>query len=666
MGSTILVVEDDRDFALQLASMLEFQGLEVATASTGPAALRIFQERRTDFVLVDVMLPSSHGLTVVDQLRALPGGADVPVILTSPVYGPTDVSTRDRARLGVLEYVTRPFSLLELGRRICALLAGPEGGRAAVRALQARSGAPGGGAGLELITDSMTAVPDFVAEALEDVTEDEIELPARGAAPFAAPGPDEGDGLVVEIEDGPEEDEGEPYDVDVEEDFEIDFETGSMAAIADEDLDPETTSSGFYLVAEPGEMRHPQPVTSGSWARAEEPEVPPVAPRTGPLDAFEIDVEMGRSGTFEALDDAEDEAPRGDPVVLVRLMTGQDALPHRVVSALVAAHLSQAAGRLRLATPSGHTDLLLLNGYPVWVETEPFADGLPAWLVHEGRVTGEEGAKIVNLHQKRAWAAPRILAALQRFRPEDVDELLQAWVTDHVAAAMTWTGRMTWLPGDAWASDVPIYEANPVRALWPAVLKNRLGRIELDVAHLEGKTLARTADALRVLDRLPATSSLSRLQAALAKPTAWSDLLPDDVDERDEALRLLWLLDAAGCLTEDEGQDAGVVAPRGQFDTLRIPLSVINAVSADASDAELRIQQDWLQKMQQGPFEFLELPDVIESRSVRAAYAALARRWRLSPEDSLVSPDTMRKGKELQRKLRSSFQVVLAELRDAE
>ena len=345
-------------------------------------------------------------------------------------------------------------------------------------------------------------------------------------------------------------------------------------------------------------------------------------------------------------------------------MAGQDALPRRVVSALVAAHLSRAAGRLRLTTPTGHCDLLLLNGYPVWAEVEPFDDGLPAWLVREDRVTGIQGAKIVNLHHKRGWAVPRILAALQRFRPEEVDELLQGWVTDRVAAAMAWTGRMAWLPGDAWAGDVPIYEANPVRALWPAILKSRLGRIELDIAHLEGKTVARTADALRLLDRLPVTSGLTRLQAALARPTSWSALVPEAIEERDEALRLLWLLDAAGCLTEDEGADVGVASPRSEFDTLRIPLSVINELPADASDAELRVQTDWLTKMQQEPFEFLELPDVVESRAVRSAYAALSRRWDLDTQRSLASADTARKAKELVRKLRSSYQAVLEALHE--
>jgi CheY-like chemotaxis protein len=656
MGRSILVVEDDRDFALQLVSMFEFQGLDVATAATGPDALRMFSEQPADLVLVDVMLPESHGLTVIDTLRSLPGGGDVPVIMMSAVYGPGDLSERDLDRLGVLEYLSKPFSLMDLGRRATALLGRPDGGRAAVRVMRENARGDADPGGVDMVTDSMTAIPDFVADALADLTDDgEGDEEPDFGSPF---GSDTDDSEIV-IDDDDEEFE---LDADASGGSDVDFATGSMAALSDEDLDDGPTVSGFHLIAD--EEPEPSPPRAAPPA-APRPAPPPAPPSAGPMGDFEIEVDMGRSGSFAPVgSDGDIEAPKGDPVVLVRMMAGQDALPHRVVSALAAAHLSGAAGRLRVKTATESRDLYLLNGYPVWATTEPFEDGLPAWLVREQRVTGAEGGKIVNLHRKRNWAVPRIMGALQRFRPEEVDELLQAWVTDQTAALLNCKGRMSWEPGDDWASDVSVYEVNPVRALWPSVLTIRLGRIELDLAHRERQTLARTPDALRLLDRLPATSALNRLQAALAQPTEWGDLLPTDVDKREESLRLLWLLDAAGCLTDDEGADRGVESPRSGIETRRIPRSAVKNLNLDASDEELRIQADWLAKMGQDAYEFLELPPVVDAQAVRVAYSRQSTLWRLDANATLANADTARKAKELQSKLRSSFQAVLSEVQD--
>lgn len=673
MSHSILVVEDDRDFSLQLVSMFEFSGLEVSTASTGPAALEAFASQPTDLVLVDVMLPRTHGLTVVDQLRDLPGGADVPVLMMSAVYGAGDLSQRDLDRLGVLEYLTKPFSLLELGRRVAALLASPDGGRDVVRALRDKYALGAADElGVDLITDSMTAVPDFLADVLAGVTDADDDVggdAAPGEDYVVAGDDDEEEDSVVEVLD--EGDEPSPAEDEYSFDggsAEIDFATGSFAA-AEEEEDP-AGISGFALIAEPSELSRPEPPPPRTPPPRVDVEVEVEIEPEGPgLGSFEIEVEMDRSGSFAAVAEDEEPAPadRGDPVLLVRLMSGQDAMPSRVVSALVTAQLAGSAGRLRLLQDGGHRELLFLNGYPVWCDVEPFDQGLARWLVEQKHLTAVQGTKMRTLREKRGWSIPRILGAIQR-SPEQIDELLQGWVADQVAAAVEWRGRMLWVPGDGFSDEVPVYEVNAVRALWPSVLKQRLGRLELDLAHLEGRTLSRTADALRLLDRLPETSALNTLQSTLSRPTPWHALLPAETAQREETLRLLWVLDAGGCLTEAEDVDPGVSQPRGgAIETRRIPRSVVNSIvqrspAPAAKPAEERVREDWLRKMGESPFEFLELPEVVDTNSVRKAYAALGKRWRLDPGQSLVHGDSARKSKELMSKLRSSFQEVLAEL----
>jgi CheY-like chemotaxis protein len=710
MGRTILVVEDDRDFASQLTSMLEFDGFAVIAAATGPEALRAFADELIDLVLIDVMLPESHGLTVVGQLRHLPGGADVPVLVMSAVYGPGDLSDRDLLQLGVLQYLSKPFSLLELGRQVAALLAQPDGGRAAVRALQLRAGGSGDAGGLDIVTDSMTAVPDFLAEALASIDDD-----------------DDG-GLVVEDGfDGFDGDDGldHPDAADADDDefddavVDVEYPEGADDAVVDvedpldDDEDDPAATTGFFLVAEPGEITHPpppdpardvpfEPAAADEIIIEDEAPPPPSGAEDGDededdaavvlgvdgadvsgaaeaawagapsghesdeaevrwaegdedggeaLSSFEIDVEMERSGLF-AVAEEEEEAPVVDARTLLRFVGGQPALPRGVATALLAAWRSGGTGRLSGQGERAPEHIVFEDGTAVWASAEPFEDGLPAWLVREGRLTAEQASRFVALRRARGWAVPRILRAIGRFEDDAVDDLLRAWVADRVAGSVAWTGSVVWEAGGGWLAEENERPVDLVQAVWLAVGRLRLGRVELDLAHLEGRTVSRGPDALRVLMRLPETSELVRLQAALAGPVAWTDLLPRAPEARDLALRILWVLDAAGVLDvaeEDPAEQVEAAAPE-----------------TAASPAELRVRADWAAKRFQGPFEFLELPDVVDTQGVRAAYAALSKRWRLEPNVPLAHPESAEQAHALQKILRSAFQAALADLQDAD
>lgn len=144
MGRRILIVEDDKHFASQLAELMEFQGLTPRTVHSGPEGIDAFRALPSDLVLLDVMLPNVHGIRVLEAIRGLPGGADVPVLLMSAVYRSETLFARDIKRLGAVGFLSKPFSLLDLGRRIDQLLASPDSGRAEVRELlRAHQTAPG-------------------------------------------------------------------------------------------------------------------------------------------------------------------------------------------------------------------------------------------------------------------------------------------------------------------------------------------------------------------------------------------------------------------------------------------------------------------------------------------------------------------------------------------
>jgi DNA-binding response OmpR family regulator len=123
-GETLLLVDDDATLLRFLTEYLEREGYGVRSADRGQAALRLFYESRPDLVVLDVMMPGMDGWEVCARLREL---ADTPVILLT-----AKTSEADKLRgfrLGVDDYITKPFSLAELGARLRAVLTRTAGQR---------------------------------------------------------------------------------------------------------------------------------------------------------------------------------------------------------------------------------------------------------------------------------------------------------------------------------------------------------------------------------------------------------------------------------------------------------------------------------------------------------------------------------------------------------
>lgn len=114
----ILVVEDDPGIALGLEEDLTLEGYGIETVSDGDTALRRAREGRFDLIVLDVMLPKKDGFQICRELRR--GGVNTPIILLT-------ARTQEAEKvlglqLGADDYVTKPFSPLELRARIQALL----------------------------------------------------------------------------------------------------------------------------------------------------------------------------------------------------------------------------------------------------------------------------------------------------------------------------------------------------------------------------------------------------------------------------------------------------------------------------------------------------------------------------------------------------------------
>ena len=113
----ILVVEDDLDIQELLKNFLQEVGYEIVLASDGVEALSTFSSAQFDLVLLDVMLPKIDGFAVCELIRKQ---SQVPIIMLTALSGEEEqIRGLD---LQVDDYITKPFSMPILIRKIAAVL----------------------------------------------------------------------------------------------------------------------------------------------------------------------------------------------------------------------------------------------------------------------------------------------------------------------------------------------------------------------------------------------------------------------------------------------------------------------------------------------------------------------------------------------------------------
>jgi DNA-binding response OmpR family regulator len=112
-----LIIEDDRKLALQLQKGLEEQGHSASLALDGREGLEIATAGNFDVLIVDVMLPSLDGLSMVRQFRR--AGHGTPILLLTARDSNEDIVAGLDA--GADDYLTKPFSFKVLLARLRAL-----------------------------------------------------------------------------------------------------------------------------------------------------------------------------------------------------------------------------------------------------------------------------------------------------------------------------------------------------------------------------------------------------------------------------------------------------------------------------------------------------------------------------------------------------------------
>jgi len=114
----ILIVEDDPAMSVALRDGFEFEKYMVEMAGDGEEGLRLASRGDHDLIVLDVMLPKKSGLDVCKDLRQ--NGSRTPVIMLTARGQEIDKIVG--LKLGADDYVTKPFSFMELLARVEAVL----------------------------------------------------------------------------------------------------------------------------------------------------------------------------------------------------------------------------------------------------------------------------------------------------------------------------------------------------------------------------------------------------------------------------------------------------------------------------------------------------------------------------------------------------------------
>ena len=130
MAAKIFVVEDDQNIRELTLYALKSADFEVNGFEDGTALYSALNSESCDLIILDIMLPNEDGLQILGKLKSKPTTSDISVIMLT-----AKGSELDRVKgldLGADDYITKPFSPLELLSRIKAVLRRTSGAKTEV------------------------------------------------------------------------------------------------------------------------------------------------------------------------------------------------------------------------------------------------------------------------------------------------------------------------------------------------------------------------------------------------------------------------------------------------------------------------------------------------------------------------------------------------------
>ena len=119
-ASKILVADDDQSLVRTLTWILKESGYDVVVAPGGEGLLAMVEQERPNLLLLDIMMPHTDGLQLLERLKADERFRDLPVLMISSM--PPEEATVRALGLGAADFISKPFRVRELLARVEAHL----------------------------------------------------------------------------------------------------------------------------------------------------------------------------------------------------------------------------------------------------------------------------------------------------------------------------------------------------------------------------------------------------------------------------------------------------------------------------------------------------------------------------------------------------------------
>ena len=121
MGKRVLLIEDEPNIIEAISFILSRDGFTVHTHEDGETAMGKVLATPPDMIILDVMLPGKSGFDILQELRAEPKTASIPVLMLTARGQEKD--REQGLRLGADHFMTKPFSNNEVRDHVRTVLA---------------------------------------------------------------------------------------------------------------------------------------------------------------------------------------------------------------------------------------------------------------------------------------------------------------------------------------------------------------------------------------------------------------------------------------------------------------------------------------------------------------------------------------------------------------
>ena len=119
-GLKVLVVDDEVDSLDILIAILEQEGAELIAVASAAAAIEAFNRDIPDLIVSDIGMPETDGYTLIEQIRALPQGQNIPAIALTAYAN--EIEQQRSFDAGFQKHLAKPIMIPELIAAITELI----------------------------------------------------------------------------------------------------------------------------------------------------------------------------------------------------------------------------------------------------------------------------------------------------------------------------------------------------------------------------------------------------------------------------------------------------------------------------------------------------------------------------------------------------------------